>query len=503
MEISFCGGMSKGRSVSVDGAECVNLYPEITGASQVTKANYITNPDSKSNMILIGTPGTVEFTKIPGYGVCRRLYASALGRLFAIIGNKFYEIKPDKSYIVLGTLNTDSGYVSIAENNFQLMLCDGNAGYIYNFQEVLDNSGNIMAAAETFVTISDPAYPLGNSVICINGFFIQNEVNTSNFWFSKYQNGLIWDGTWFYAAEGSADPILAIGTINNEIWLFGSKSIEIWYNHPPTGTDAYDIFSRVNNTFLNIGLASIASVATISNTIFWLGSNLEGNNTIYSGTGYTPGQISTHSLEYLLSQMTITDDAIGMCYQQEGHAFYVLTFPNGNQTYCYDTSTGLWHERGRWNKSTGTNDAWPGICCVFWNNKNYIGDYQNGSIHQLDLNVYTDNGNPIIRKRTGGHIHSDRQRLFFHEFEIDLQRGIGLTSGQGSNPKACLQWSDDGGYKWSNEYWSSPGKKGDYRARLHWHRLGYSRDRIFRLTVSDPVKWVVIGCRGDIEIEKE
>jgi hypothetical protein len=98
-----------------------------------------------------------------------------------------------------------------------------------------------------------------------------------------------------------------------------------------------------------------------------------------------------------------------------------------------------------WNKITGVNDAWPGICCVFWNNKNYIGDYQNGSIYQLDLNVYTDNGIPIIRKRTAGHIHSDRQRLFFHEFEIYLQRGIGLTSGQGYSPKACLQWSDDGG----------------------------------------------------------
>ena len=76
MELQFCGGMSKGRSVSVDGSECVNFYPEITGASQVAKANYITGTDAKSNMILIGTPGTVEFIKIPGYGVCRRLYSS-------------------------------------------------------------------------------------------------------------------------------------------------------------------------------------------------------------------------------------------------------------------------------------------------------------------------------------------------------------------------------------------------------------------------------------------
>jgi hypothetical protein len=175
--------------------------------------------------------------------------------------------------------------------------------------------------------------------------------------------------------------------------------------------------------------------------------------------------------------------------------------------------SGLWHERGYWDFKTGLNGAERVSCHAFWKHKNYVGDIFSGKIYELSLETYTDNGNPIKRVRTGGHIHSDRQRLFFNEFEIDLERGTGnadftethyaTTSTTSAytveaEPKACLQWSDDGGITWSNEYWGTPGRSGQYKSRLHWHRLGYSRDRVFRLTVSAPVRWVLIAARADI-----
>jgi hypothetical protein len=206
-------------------------------------------------------------------------------------------------------------------------------------------------------------------------------------------------------------------------------------------------------------------------------------------------------MEYLIGQLQHTSDAIGYCYQQEGHNFYVLTFVTDNVTIVYDLNTGLWHKRGYWNKFTGLNDADRGNCCVFWNGKNYVGDYKSGAIYELSLDCYTDNGNPIVRWRTGPHIEQDRKRLFFDEFELSMERGIGLTTGQGVDPKACLQWSDDEGNTWSNEYWNTPGKKGEYKSRIHWHRLGQARNRVFKVTVSDPVKWLLTGARIDVRKE--
>lgn len=66
--------------------------------------------------------------------------------------------------------------------------------------------------------------------------------------------------------------------------------------------------------------------------------------------------------------------------------------------------------------------------------------------------------------------------------------------GRDYEPYAILQWSDDGGYTWSKERWESMGAKGKYKTRMHWHGLGHSRDRIFRVSISAPVKVVLINA---------
>ena len=62
------------------------------------------------------------------------------------------------------------------------------------------------------------------------------------------------------------------------------------------------------------------------------------------------------------------------------------------------------------------------------------------------------------------------------------------------NPKAMLRWSNDGGSTWSKEYWQNIGQQGKYKNRAIWRRLGTSRDRIFEVVVSDPVKAVIVSA---------
>jgi hypothetical protein len=70
------------------------------------------------------------------------------------------------------------------------------------------------------------------------------------------------------------------------------------------------------------------------------------------------------------------------------------------------------------------------------------------------------------------------------------------------NPKAMLRWSNDGGSTWSKEYWQNIGQQGKYTNRAIWRRLGMSRDRIFEVVVTDPIKAVIVsanlkGSQGD------
>ena len=63
-----------------------------------------------------------------------------------------------------------------------------------------------------------------------------------------------------------------------------------------------------------------------------------------------------------------------------------------------------------------------------------------------------------------------------------------------SNPQAMLRWSSDGGRTWSSESWSSIGRVGEYKARVRWRRLGRARDRVYELTISEPIKVAILGA---------
>ena len=419
------------------------------------------------------------------FGGYRGLFTSAKGRLFAVIGGAFYEVNADATYTLYGAINSTGGMVSMAENETQLIIVDGSDGWIFTF------------ATNTFTKITDEGFVNGKHIVNIDGFFVKNCSNSGEFDWSNLRDGTKWDALNFATAEGSPDNLVSIGKINNELWLFGDKSTEIWYD---TG-DSTSQFKRVNQGFIDIGCAAEWSIATINNSIFWLGANQQGQGIVWMASCPIPQRISTHSEEYSIGKMTDISDAVAFCYQQEGHSFYVLTFPTGNKTLVYDLSTQMWHERASYNTTTGQNDRHRAQCFSFWNGKNYVGDYENGNLYELDLDTFTDNGTQIQRIRTGSHLHNDRKRVFYHEFEADIERGVGNDFGQGADPTATLYWSDDGGFKFSNGYQGKLGRAGKTLTRLHWHRLGMSRDRVFRLVITDPVKAILIGARCDAESE--
>ncbi len=84
-------------------------------------------------------------------------------------------------------------------------------------------------------------------------------------------------------------------------------------------------------------------------------------------------------------------------------------------------------------------------------------------------------------------------------FIVDLETGVGLQDGQGSDPRAMMQYSDDGGHTWSSERIQPFGKIGQYNTRLQWVGLGSSRERVYRFSISDPVTVVLIGAALEIE----
>ncbi len=85
-----------------------------------------------------------------------------------------------------------------------------------------------------------------------------------------------------------------------------------------------------------------------------------------------------------------------------------------------------------------------------------------------------------------------RGRVFHDRLAIVCDVGVGLTSGQGSDPQIMLDYSDDGGITWLSLPNRSLGPIGQYGVQVHWDGLGSSlKPRVFRAAVSDPVKVMV------------
>jgi len=135
-------------------------------------------------------------------------------------------------------------------------------------------------------------------------------------------------------------------------------------------------------------------------------------------------------------------------------------------------------------------------CHAFFEGMHIVGDYQNGKVYELDPDTYSDAGDEMKALRACPHItdQNDLNKLFHHRLQIDAEAGVGLTSGQGSDPQIMLRWSDDGGHTWSNEHWTTLGGIGEYKTRAVWRRLGSARDRIYEAAITDPVKRALISA---------
>lgn len=437
---------------------------------------------------------------------------------YVVSGNELYRIDNTYTPTLIGPVG-GTGSVSMADNGTQLFIAANGPSYIYN------------SVTSAYAPITDPDFAGAVTVSYLDGYFVFNEPNSQKVWVTQLLDGTSIDPLDFASAEGSPDGLVAVLVNNREAWLFGTNSIEVWYN---AGTPDFPL-ARIQGASNEIGCVAPYSVAKLDNSLFWLGQDARGQGIVYRNNGYTGVRASNHAIEWQIQSYGNISDAIAYTYQQDGHSFYVLTFPSADKTWVYDVSTQSWHERAGWVNGNFTRHR--SNCQMSFNNEIIVGDFENGNIYAFDLDVYADNGQIQKWLRSWRAIPSGQnnlKRTAQHTMQFDCETGVGLngidpddpldwffstTSGnqiitntndflmfspttvQGANPQAMLRWSDDGGHTWSSEHWTSLGRIGQYGRRAFWRRLGMTqklRDRVYEVSGTDPVKIVILGAELQI-----
>jgi hypothetical protein len=448
----------------------VNLYLEL-GAPGTGKAP----------AWLVGTPGLRRFCTLPSMFGCRGAFTAGNGRAFVCCGPELWEVFAGGTYKSRGTLATSVGPVSMADNGLQLIVVDGStAGYLLVFESGL------------MAPIGDPDFVGGDVVVFLDGYFITNAPGTDQFYISGLLDGNAWNASEASSAEGRADPIRSLIADHRELLVFGSMTAQ-----PFTNTANIDFpLEPLGGTLIEQGCAAAFSTASIDNTTYWLSQDGRGSGQVFKLAGYTPQRVSTHAIETAIASYARIDDATAYTYQQDGHSFYVLSFPTGNATWVYDIATQLWHRRAALDPATGQWQRHAAQYHAFAFGLHLVCGDGDSRVYSAELTQYTDDGLPLVRERAAPYLHDNLKLLYPSVFELDCEHGTGLDGGvePGTTPKLMLQWTNNG-HTWSTERWVTAGAQGQYNARAIWRRLGRHRQRAYRVRQSDPCKVAWLAAR--------
>ena len=516
MQTPILGSAYVARSVNAADNRMVNLFPEMIPEGGQTPA------------FLNRAPG-LKFLQTVGTGPIRGLWAHQTNGsdFYVASGQEFYKLDSLTGTPILLGVISGTGQVSIADNGTQLFIACNPRSFIYN--EVTNQ----------FAEITDPDFTGAVTVGYLDGYFVFNEPNSQKVWVTELLDGTQVDPLSFASSEGSPDGLVAINVNHREAWLFGTDSVEVWYN---AGLPDFPL-TRIQGAFNELGCAAAFSVAKLDNSIFWLAQDARGEGVVYRSQGYSGQRISTHAIEWQIQQYKDMSDAVGYTYQQDGHAFYVLNFPSANVTWVYDVATQGWHERAGFLNGAFTRNR--GNCQCNFRGNILVGDFENGNIYQLDLVQYADHDQPQKWLRSWRALptgQNNLKRTSQHSLQLTCETGVGLNlypgydsedlttesgdvlvaeftqgflvtqandqltteSGDGFEslvtvdatepypdgyalstigypeapgytPQVMLRWSDDGGHTWSNEHWVSMGRIGTYGTRAIWRRLGMTQ----------------------------
>lgn len=479
MRLPLLGGAYSAQSAIANAQRCINLYPEL-------------NPkDSPVPITHYPTPGLKALVQAAGQNAVRCLFTASNEQGYAVIGSSVYSVSPAWTLTKLGDLAAGTNtQVSMVDNGTTVMVVDGSpVGY------------TIDLASNAFAQIVDPTgtFSGADRVDYLDTFILFNIPNSAGFG-STHSNGIVFDPLYFAEKTDWPDNLTSFWVLHREIWLLGAKKSEIWYD---AGNPLFP-FAELTGAHIEHGCVAKYSVASEDLSLYWVGQDLQGQGVIFEGSGYSARRVSTHALEQEIQSYPTLADAIGYCYQENGHIFYVVTFPSADKTWAYDRATQMWHQRG-WLDQNGVLHRQRGNCFAYMYNTNIVGDWGNGTIYRQSVSLPDDDGEPIVRTRSFPHSallqgamqqrqygFDDGHRIRFDSFSADIDPGAyGTTSNPG---QISLRWSDTKGKSWGNPLTQSLGAQGQFNTQPKWTKLGMARDRVFELSWSVPASIALNGA---------
>ena len=479
MRFGFIGPSYTALSTAIADEELINWFPEsVESQGSIVPSGAYGGRNAQSVRSFLWTPGVEVFSALP-FGPVRGS-CLANDRLFAVGGPQLVEVASDGTQIIWDVVANDGLPVSIAFNGLQILIVGAGKAYCFTL------------ATNLFVEVTSMLS--GIPVKCREAdtyFIVQLQGNKIQL--SQVRDGTTWPGQLVEEPSVFPENITSIEVNHRELWVFGAQHCQ-----PYQDTGSTEVDDVIPGALMETGTGSTFSTALLDNSIFWIGQDARGGRMAWRSNGYTPSRISTHAVEADLASYSASAIAglVSYSYQDGGHLFWVLYIPGSSWSWVYDVTEGMWHKRAKW--VNGKYLAHWGWNHVYAFGRHLIGDWDSGNLYEMSTSVYQDNGTSIRRLRRSPYIRDEKNRVFHVKLTVDFQTGVGpqppLLDGDGNPrpPQAMLRWADEG--LWSNERVLDCGFAGQYKNQAVSYQLGVARDRVYEVSVTDPVPWTVVDA---------
>jgi len=288
---------------------------------------------------------------------------------------------------------------------------------------------------------------------------------------------------------------------NEQLYLFGVDGFEVWQN-TGAGVGGFP-FERINGASSNIGSISKWGPIDLGGIVGFVGGH-KGRISAYLLNGFTPIRISTFAEEYAWNAASLGENCVSWSYTEEGHVFWCITFTT--QTWVYDLTTKLWHQRYRWNGSAFVTYGLQ--YHVFaensynvpndWglNGKHLVGGDGTGKVFQLSMDFGDDETGDMRWQRAGPYQYAEGKRIYFGRQTLEMETG---TIPSGAEPVISRDYSDDRGHTFSTPQTAGIGTAGQYTKRVFWPTGGSSYNRLWRYSGSGQHKVALIALDSEQE----
>jgi hypothetical protein len=356
------------------------------------------------------------------------------------------------------------------------------------------NNGASVVTSSSVSSYSDADLPAVNSVCFLDGYFFFTTGDGRCF--ASDLNSTAIAALDFVGAQAKRDGLVRAVAFN-DLYLCGQNSIEIYHDTAePTGFP----FSRAQ--VIQKGILSPYGVSGfedgLSKGILFLGDD----GCVYALNGYQPTKVSTPDVDRAVASFKEAGGDVTTIemFPYVAHGRSCIALRCSAFTWVLDIDAVQWHERKSYGK-----EYWRATGAINAFGKWIAGDVDSGKLVEITKAVGNETGNPLPFIVESGPVSGFPGNLAVPSATFSMARGVGIATGSDpsqTDPSVEIQWSDDGGVKWSKPIVRKLGAQSVIsRKPIRVMKTGTTTNegRRWRLTVTDDVDVILTG--GDMTPE--